>query len=906
MRRLSFQKMGITPKIALAAAALGVLSGLVLGVFTLVLESSQRVETARLNADRVVRATLPRAEVAYWEVDVPDVGAILTGLLADPVITRVWIEDPLLTDALRKSTGLGDLSAADPPPAGPPLIARLLGMPGNEAETHSYPLLSPRDGSEIGRLNVTFSFHGVQVEMVARGFVVLGSSILQTLLVTAVIFLAMQQTVIRPIARLQSAALRVRDGHRFELKGRDRKLFDVSRRDEISRLARAFHRTVGELEESRDNLQGLVDERTRELVTARNEAVEASQAKSTFLANMSHELRTPMNAIIGLSEILQRDGYTDQTHRHLTDMRAAAAHLSQNIDSVLDLSKIEAGELKLEQVWFPLDEFLDTVMIQTRALMQDKPVRLSWDYDPALPSSICADPLRLRQVMMNFASNAVKFTSQGEIRLEAGCTAGPDGTTRLSLRVRDTGIGISPAELEEIFKPFGQADNSTTRQYGGTGLGLSIAQRLVQQMGGRLEVDSTKGVGSCFTLHLQVPARMPPPPRARAGQLRLLGTTGPLQQIRTMAARAGYALADNPAAPRVTIAEDALTFAPAPQDTPASRIALPVTHSEFLTAMQGLDHSGWQSSGRPAPLAGRELLVVEDDRINLSVFVSLTEGLGAKVRTARNGLEAVEQAACALPDLIVMDLHMPLMDGHQAFQVLKTEHGEQLPPVVAASANATSEEHRRCTEAGFAGFLSKPVDPARLEEALVQLLAEDRRPTGLNQAKGRLFAGGDEALYQQNLMRFRERLKDWTLHLSQPEQTRSAAGIAELLHVIRGAAGTVGASGLARLAAQAESGQAEAEDLLPVMRALSLELTNIGAKPDSAGPAAVPAVQLAQLIENNDVAALGVARELLRAQNGNVPEAQCNDLLSALERLDFPSARAALEILAHGLQDDRN
>ncbi|MEX0301822.1 MAG: sensor histidine kinase, partial [Leisingera sp.] len=504
MKRFSFQKMGITPKIALAAAALGVLSGLILGVITLVLESSQRVETARLNADRVVRATLPRTEVAYWEVDVPDVGAILAGLLADPVITKVWIEDPLLTDALRKSTGLGDLSSADPPPASPPLTARLLGMPGNEAETHRYPLLSPRDGSEIGQLNVGFSFRDVQVEMVARGFVVLGSSILQTLLVTTVIFLAIQLTVIRPIARLQSAALRVRDGHRFELKGRDRKLFDVNRRDEISRLARAFKRTVGELEQSRDNLQGLVDERTRELVTARNEAVEASQAKSTFLANMSHELRTPMNAIIGLSEILLRAGYTDQTRRHLTDMRAAAAHLSQNIDSVLDLSKIEAGELRLEQVWFPLDEFLDTVMIQTRALMQDKPVRLRWDYAPSLPVEICADPLRLRQIIMNFASNAVKFTSRGEIRLEASSAAGRDGTTRLTLRIRDTGIGISAAQLEEIFKPFGQADNSTTRQYGGTGLGLSIAHRLAQQMGGHVEVDSTKGDGSCFSLQIIV------------------------------------------------------------------------------------------------------------------------------------------------------------------------------------------------------------------------------------------------------------------------------------------------------------------------------------------------------------------------------------------------------------------
>lgn len=906
MRRLHFQKMGITPKIALAAAALGVLSGLILGVFTLVLESSQRVGTARLNADRVVRATLPRAEVAYWEVDVPDVGAILAGLLADPVITKVWIEDPLLTDALRKSTGLGDLSAADPPPAGPPLIARLLGMPGNEAETHRYALLSPRDGSEIGQLNVTFSFHGVQAEMVARGFVVLGSSILQTLLVTAVIFLAMQQTVIRPIARLQSAALRVRDGHRFELKGRDRKLFDVSRRDEISRLARAFRRTVGELEESRDNLQGLVDERTRELVTARNEAVEASQAKSTFLANMSHELRTPMNAIIGLSEILQRDGYTDQTRRHLTDMRAAAAHLSQNIDSVLDLSKIEAGGLNLEQVWFPLDGFLDTVMTQTRALMQDKPVRLGWQYAPDLPGEICADPLRLRQVMMNFASNAVKFTSQGEIQLEAGCSLRPGGRTLLTLGVRDTGIGISSDQLEEIFKPFGQADNSTTREYGGTGLGLSIAHRLAGQMGGQLKVESDKGNGSCFTLEIELPCRMPDPDGPQAGRLSLRGQAKPLQQIRIMAERAGYTVVEDPSVVQVAVDDSFIRVSVPGQDRQPKPVALPLTHQEFAAAVKGLDHSRDQTPDLPDALAGRDVLVVEDDRINLSVFVALVEGLGAQVRTARNGLEAGEQAAQALPDLILMDLHMPLMDGHQAFQVLKAEYGAQLPPVVAASANATSEEHRRCTAAGFAGFLSKPIDPARLKETLQQLLPGNQPQPGINHAKGRFYAGGDEALYQQNLVRFRKRLEDWISRLSQPENTQSSTEIAELLHVIRGAAGTIGAEGLARFAGQAESGQAQAMDLLPVMQELLQALPDQGPRPAASGSAAVSLTQLTRLIESNDVAALGAAEKFVQAASVNAPEGSGDELLKALERLDFPLARAALAALAQNLQDDRN
>lgn len=902
MTRLSLKSMGITPKIALAAAVLGVLSGLVLGVVTLVLESSQRVEAARLNADRVVRATLPRAEVAYWEVDVPGVGAILAGLLADPVIVRVWIEDPLLTDALRVSTGLGDLSAADPPPENAPFIARLLGMPGNEEETHRYPLISPRDGAEIGHLNVGFSFRDVQVAMVARGFVVLGSSILQTLLVTAVIFLAMQQTVIRPISRLQAAALRVRDGERFELRGRDRKLFDVDRRDEISRLARAFRRTVAELEDSRDNLQGLVDERTRELVTARNQAVEASQAKSTFLANMSHELRTPMNAIIGLSEVLLRDGYTDHARRHLTDMRAAATHLSQNIDSVLDLSKIEAGELKLEQVWFPLDGFLDTVMTQTRALMQDSPVRLDWDYAADLPGEICADPLRLRQVVMNFASNAVKFTSEGEIRLEAACAPGPAGQSSLVFRVRDTGIGISSSQIDEIFKPFGQADNSTTRQYGGTGLGLSIARRLVDRMGAELSVESEPGAGSCFSIRITVPSRLAAPQQQALGPLYVTGEEDPARKIRAMARRAGIDLSEEPAAIRALADNRAIRLSLPGRAEQARHIDLPVTHQEFRAAIDALQMAEAPALSAPVALDGRDVLVVEDDRINLSVFEALISGMGARVRTAHNGVEAVESADRTMPDLILMDLHMPLMDGHQALSALKQKHGSRLSPVIAATANATAEERQRCLEAGFAGFLSKPVDPALLKDMLVRLLPAPVAPQGLDRAKGLFFAGYDAALYQQNLTRFRERLKDWVQQLSRPQ---TAEDKANLLHVVRGAAGTIGAPGLATLAKEAEAGMASTADILQAMQILLQDLPEAGG-PDS--PEDVPEISLAgltRLIETSDVAALDAATAFLSAHAGDMPQDAGLDLIRALEKLDFPAAHDALATLERALHDPR-
>ncbi|MEX0303271.1 MAG: response regulator, partial [Leisingera sp.] len=451
-------------------------------------------------------------------------------------------------------------------------------------------------------------------------------------------------------------------------------------------------------------------------------------------------------------------------------------------------------------------------------------------------------------------------------------------------------------------------DNSTTRQYGGTGLGLSIAHRLAQQMGGHVEVDSTKGDGSCFSLQIIVPCRMPAPASKPAGKLCLSGTANPLQQIRVMAERAGYTLVENPSVPQVRVRKDSITVSrPGSISSLSKHIDLPVTHQEFLTALHDLEQNNERPQELSNALAGCEVLAVEDDRINLSVFVALVEGLGAQVRTASNGLEAVEQVADAMPDLILMDLHMPLMDGHQAYQVLKAKHGAALSPVVAASANATSQEHRRCAEAGFADFLSKPIDPARLKEVLVRLSGSGRPEAGIDKARGRFYAGGNEELFQQNLARFRQRLEEWSAQLSQPNQAQTAESIADLLHVIRGAAGTVGAGQLAQEAGLAEAGKADAKDLLPLMQALLLELNDAGPEAANDGSPVAPSIaQLVHLIKSHDVAALGAAQDLLQTCRRASHQRLGMKLIKELERLDFPAALTALEVLSEALQDERN
>ncbi|MFV1527844.1 MULTISPECIES: ATP-binding protein [unclassified Phaeobacter] len=868
-------------------------------MYTLLAEHSLRIGAARLNADRIIRATLPQIAGAYWEVDVPAVRAILNGLLEDPVILSARIDDPLLTEAQRDSSGLIDLSVSRQPPPAPPWLG-ILFQTGSQAEELSYVLSNPRDGSEIGRLAVELDFRPVQEIMVARSYVVLGSSILQALLVTAVIFLIVQLIVIRPLARLQAAALRVRDGYSFQLKGRDQRMFDVGRQDEISRLARAFRRTVTELEASRDNLQELVDERTRELLVARNEAVEASQAKSIFLANMSHELRTPLNAIIGLSGILLREGQSNTDTRNLTDLRSAAAQLSENIDSILDLSKIEAGELVLEQVWFRLDDLLDDVLIQTRALMAGKPVLLTWDYAPDLPEEVCADPLRLRQIMVNFASNAVKFTKEGEIRLLAAYDNGA-----LRLGVRDTGIGISPEQIEGIFKAFGQADSSTTRQYGGTGLGLSIAQRLADKMQGKLLVESEPGKGAEFTVILCPPTRSAPQESETADLIKIEGTEGPVRQLQIMANRAAATVAGPIPPVTVTVAaEHATFFLQSSGSLGSKRLPFPITHRELVSVISEL-----QTGGNPKPpkddiLAGLDVLVVEDNPVNLAVFVSLVEALGATVRTATNGVEAMEQAAAAMPCVILMDLHMPVMDGYRALENLQSRYQASLAPVAAATANATQEEAERCTAAGFAGFIPKPIDPSQLRSLLAGLCGNNRL-LGIDQEKGLFYAGGNRQHYEASLRRFHASLREWSAGLAAQGDRPEGPGVANLLHVIKGAAGTVGAGRLAELAAGAEKGSISIET---VEQALSRMLAQF----DTCSPISVHELQLTpgrlnrigSLVRNRDIQAL---EEVQNTGSGGLPDAAgaaLQSLGAALKMLDFETAGQIVKQLTNVLHDD--
>jgi len=266
----------------------------------------------------------------------------------------------------------------------------------------------------------------------------------------------------------------------------------------ISRDITEQKRADEELQRHREHLEDMIQERTAELVVAKEQADAANQAKSDFLANMSHEIRTPMNAILGMSYLALQSGLDAQQLHYVQRVHGAAESLLGVINDILDFSKIEAGRLDIESIPFDLGDVLDGLANLVGMSAGEKGIELLFAQPPQLPMALVGDPSRLRQVLLNLGYNAVKFTERGEVTIGVDVVERGETSVRLRFDIRDTGIGMTPAQQDRLFQPFSQADASTSRRYGGTGLGLAISRQLVRLMGGEIEVESTQGAGSCF------------------------------------------------------------------------------------------------------------------------------------------------------------------------------------------------------------------------------------------------------------------------------------------------------------------------------------------------------------------------------------------------------------------------
>jgi signal transduction histidine kinase/ActR/RegA family two-component response regulator len=391
-----------------------------------------------------------------------------------------------------------------------------------------------------------------------------------------------------------------------------------------------------------------------ELEAARQSAEQASRSKSSFLANMSHEIRTPMTSILGFTELLLNDdspGSFFDRRAALDTIQRNGRHLLELINGILDVAKIEADCIEIEQIPCSLSGIIGDVVSLMSPRAFEKRLELRVVNATAVPECIVTDPLRVKQILINLASNAIKFTHHGEVRIEVSATRLADQHVRLSLSVVDTGIGLDAAQIGRLFQPFAQADAATSRKYGGSGLGLSISRSLAQLLGGDVEVESTPGQGSTFRASLIVEA---------------VGFEGCRLQ-------------------------------------------------EVSACCEGVELATVKCGARLPTLPPCRILLAEDGRDNRRLISYLLEQAGAEVLLAIDGREAVELGLGNLTkgprvDLVLVDLQMPEVDGLDATRQLRAAGFDR--PIFALTANAMEGTREKCLAAGCNAYLPKPLETA--------------------------------------------------------------------------------------------------------------------------------------------------------------------------------------------------
>ncbi|MCW2498575.1 MAG: signal transduction histidine kinase [Frankiales bacterium] len=662
--------------------------------------------------------------------------------------------------------------------------------------------------------------------------------------------------VVTPVERLLTTIGQLRDG-RLDARARQ------EGPEELVSIAVGLNAMADAL--SREQAVGR--EREAQLVTARREAEAATATKSAFLATMSHEIRTPMNAVIGMTGLLLDSSLTPEQRDYAETVRNSGDALLVIINDILDFSKIESGTLELERQPFSLRDCVESSLDLVAAQAAAKAIDLNCQLDGDVPAVVEGDVTRLRQVLVNLLSNAVKFTSAGEVLVTVRRVEDLGTAARVAFAVHDTGIGIPHDRMDRLFESFSQVDASTTRTYGGTGLGLAISTRLAEAMHGRLEVTSVPGEGSTFTLTVPLPHG-----RETEDQLRVAPAELPGRSVLVVddnhtnrrilrSQLEGWGMrVDDEGDPRAALL--LATAAQPPYDLvlldmhmphldgvglatglrllpgweavplvlltslgqrPDGAAPLELVHltkpvkaqalRDTLARALGARSERQERTARVAAVGPLRVLLAEDNVVNQKVASLLLQRLGQDPRVVSTGEEAVAALLAEPFDVVLMDVHMPVLDGLEATRRIRAElPPERQPRIVAMTANALVEDREACFAAGMDDYLAKPVRSEQLAAALV-------RAGGSVPAPGAT-AAVDPAVLDALTARLGERGEAFRVNLIQTWRDEAAArltdldaaaragdsdGVVRVAHTLKSGSASLGAGPLAALCEQVES-----------------------------------------------------------------------------------------------------